>query len=173
MKILKIVGLVIVGIIALALITALFLKKEIDVKREVIINKPKQEVFDYIKYLKNQDNFSVWAKADPTMKKEYTGTDATVGFKSTWDGEKMGKGEQTITSIKEGEQIDYVLHFIKPFEATNLASFSTVSVDSTQTKVVWSFEGKMKYPFNLMQLFYDVGDDLQIGLDNLKGILEK
>jgi len=173
MKILKIIGLTIVGIIALALITALFLKKDIVAKREVIINKPKQEVFDYLKYLKNQDHFSVWAKADTAMKKEYTGTDATVGFKSAWDSEKVGKGEQTIIGIQTGEYIDYSLHFIEPFEATNHARFTTVAVDSSHTKVVWEFDGRMTYPFNLLQLFHDIGDDLQKGLDDLKVILEK
>src|SRR6478609_7954345 len=176
MKILKIVGLVIVGIIALALITAAFAKKDFAVKREVIINKSKQEVFDYIKYLKNQDNYSVWAKMDPTMKKEFKGTDATVGATAFWDGEKMGKGSQTITGIKEGEQIDYSLHFIKPVEAENHASLATTAVDSTHTKVVWAYDGKMAYPMNLMMVFCDfdsmMGKDLQGGLDNLKGVLE-
>jgi hypothetical protein len=31
-------------------------------------NQPKHR-FSYIKYLKNQDNFSVWSKTDPNMKK--------------------------------------------------------------------------------------------------------
>ena len=31
----------------------------------ITINQPKKTVFDYIRMLKNQDNFSVWAKMDP------------------------------------------------------------------------------------------------------------
>ena len=177
MKILKIVGLVIVGIIALVLITAAFTKKDFAVKREVMINKSKQEVFDYIKYIKNQDNFSVWAKMDPEMKKEFKGTDGTVGAVASWDGEKMGQGTQTITAIKEGEQIDYTLHFIKPFEASNHAALTTTAIDSTHTKVVWAYDGKMNYPMNLMMVFCDfdamMGKDLQAGLENLKAIEEK
>src|SRR4051812_10199172 len=114
MKILKIIGIIIVVLIALPFIAALFIKNDFAMKREVIINKPKQEVFNYLKYLKNQDNFSVWAKADPAAKKEFTGTDATVGFKKTWDSEKVGKGEQTIIGIKDGEYIDYSLNFLAP-----------------------------------------------------------
>jgi len=173
MKILKIAGSIILGLIALVLITALFVEKKFAVKREVTINKPNQEVFDYIKYLKNQDNFSIWAKADPAMKKEYKGTDATVGFMSAWESEKVGQGNQTITAIKEGERIDYDLHFIKPFKADNHAYMSTVAVDSTHTNVTWGFEGEMKYPFNIFRLFHDIGDDLQTGLENLKAVLEK
>lgn len=179
MKALKIIGLTIVGIIALTLIVALFVNGKYAVEREVTINKPKQEVFDFVKYLKNQDQFSVWAQIDPNMKKEFRGEDATVGFVSAWDSEnpKAGKGEQKITKIVDGERIDYELHFIEPFESTDYAYLSFASVNDSVTTVKWGFNGKMKYPMNLMMLFMDMeamlAPDLQNGLDNLKGILEK
>jgi hypothetical protein len=179
MKILKVIGLIIVGIIALALITAAFTKKEFAVKREIAIDKSAPEVFNFIKYLKNQDRFSVWALKDPAMKKELKGTDATVGAMASWDSanEEVGKGEQTITAMKEGERIDLELHFIEPFEGHDRAYFSTIALDSLHTNVVWGFDGKMEYPMNLMLLFLDmeglIGKDLQQGLENLKGILEK
>lgn len=179
MKILKIIGLILVGIIVLLLVVALFVNGNYAVEREVTINKSKQEVFDYVKYLKNQDNFSVWAKFDPNMKKEYRGEDATVGFVSAWDSQdpRAGKGEQTITKIAEGERIDYELHFIEPFESTDYAFLSFASVNDSVTNVKWGFNGKMKYPMNLMMLTMDMekmlAPDLQNGLENLKGILEK
>ena len=179
MKILKIIGLILVGIIALLLLVALFVDGNYSVEREVTINKSKQEVFDYVKYLKNQDQFSVWAQIDPNMKKEYRGEDATVGFVSAWDSKdpKAGKGEQKITQIAEGERIDYELHFIEPFESTDYAYLSFASVNDSVTHVKWGFNGKMKYPMNLMMLTMDMekmlAPDLQNGLHNLKGILEK
>jgi hypothetical protein len=96
-------------LIAIPLITALFIKKEYKVDREIIINKPKEVVYDYAKFLKNQDNYSVWMKIDPNVKKEYRGTDASVGFVSAWssDNKDLGKGEQEILGIKDGERIDY------------------------------------------------------------------
>ena len=69
MKILKKILLFIVVIVAIALIAALFISKEMKAEREIVINKPKQQVFDYIKYVKNQDNYSKWNKMDPGMKK--------------------------------------------------------------------------------------------------------
>lgn len=179
MKILKIIGLILVGIIALLLVVALFVDGNYSVEREVTINKSKQEVFDYVKYLKNQDQFSVWAQIDPNMKKEYRGEDATVGFVSAWDSKdpKAGKGEQKIIQIAEGERIDYELHFIEPFESTDYAYLSFASVNDSVTHVKWGFNGKMKYPMNLMMLTMDMekmlAPDLQNGLNNLKGILEK
>lgn len=179
MKIIKILLLSIVGIVALVLIAALFVKKEYAVEREIVINKPKDEVFNYIKYLKNQDNYSVWANMDPNMKKEYKGTDATVGFISAWESEdkNVGKGEQEIIGIKEGERVDYELRFIEPFEAKDHAYMITEKVGENQTKVKWGFDGKMKYPMNLMLVFMDMdkmlGDQLMTGLKNLKSTLEK
>lgn len=179
MKILKKALLVLAILIALPLIVALFLKKEYSVQKEIVINKPKQEVFDYLRFLKNQDNFSKWNTIDPNMKKSYRGTDGTVGFVSHWesDNEEVGWGEQEIIKITEGERIDFELRFLKPFEATEPAFMSTESISENQTNVKWGFSGHMSYPFNLMLLFMDfeqmIGDDLQTGLNKLKTELEK
>ncbi len=179
MKVLKIILLVIVALIIILLIIALFVRKDYAVERTVTINKPKQQVFDYIKYVKNQDNYSKWNKIDPAMKKSYQGTDGTPGFVYSWDSEKKeaGKGEQSIKKVTEGERIDLGLHFIKPFEGLADAYMTTTAVGDNQTKVTWGFNSKMKYPFNAMLLFMNmekmVGDDLQEGLDNLKVLMEK
>ena len=87
MKILKSLIFIILGLIALLLIAGLFIKKEYGVERQVVILKSRTEVFNYIKLLRNQDNFSVWATRDPGMKKEFRGTDGTVGAISAWDSE--------------------------------------------------------------------------------------
>ncbi len=179
MSILKTILLAIAGLIVIVLVIALFVKKEFGAEREVTINKPKQQVFDYIKYLKNQNDYSKWATMDANMKKEFTGTDGTPGFVSAWDSDKkdVGKGEQEIKKVTEGERIDYEIRFIKPFPSTSAAYMTTEAVSANQTKVKWGFSGKMNYPMNLMQLFMNmeksIGNDLQTGLNNLKGILEK
>ncbi len=179
MKVLKKILLVIVVLVVILLIVAAFTKKRYAVEREIVINKPKQEVFDYVKLLKNQDNYSKWAMMDPAMKKTYTGTDGTVGFISAWDSDKkdVGKGEQEIKKITEGERLDFELRFIKPFEATEHAYMLTEEASPASTKVKWGFDGHMNYPMNLMLLCMDfekmIGDDLQTGLNNLKSNLEK
>lgn len=178
MRLLKRIFFVILGIIALGLIMALFVSKEMKASREIVINKPKSEVFDYIKMLKNQNNYSKWSKLDPNMKNEYRGTDGTVGFVSAWAGNSdVGKGEQEITKIVEGERLETELRFIEPFESKANAVMTTTAIDSTHTKVTWSFDSKMIYPMNIMKLFMDmdkaIGDDFSTGLTNLKAVLEK
>lgn len=66
------------------------------------INKPKQQVYDYVKTLRNQTQYSEWVKADPNLNPEIIGTDGTVGAIQRWDskndniGEDVGQGEQEI-----------------------------------------------------------------------------
>ncbi|MBP6432381.1 MAG: SRPBCC family protein [Ferruginibacter sp.] len=178
MKFLKRLLLFILFLVAAALITALFVSKDLNVSKEVVINKPKQDVFNYIKQLKNQNNYAVWNKMDPNMKQTFTGTDATVGFISAWEGNKdVGKGQQTITKITEGERFETELKFIEPWESKANAFMTTTAVNDSTTKVSWGFESKMAYPMNITKLFMDMekmlGDDYQKGLANLKTVLEK
>lgn len=179
MRILKRIGLFVLGLVALVLITALFVKKDMHAEREIVINKPKGEVFQYVKYLKNQNDYSKWGTMDPAMKKEFRGTDGTVGFVSAWDSDNkdVGKGEQEIKAMKEGERIDYELRFIKPFKSTAACYMTTEGAGEAQTKVRWGFNGKMIYPLNVMGLFMNmdkmIGDDFNTGLVNLKDRLEK
>lgn len=178
MAILKKILLGIGFIIAILLIMALFLKKDYAIERSITIQKPVVEVFEYIKLLKNQNNYSKWSTMDKAMTKTYSGTDGTVGFISAWDSknEDVGTGEQEIKKITEGERIDFELRFIKPFEATEAAYMTTTAVAPDQTEVRWGFNGHMAYPTNIWLLFLDfekmIGTDLEIGLQNLKKELE-
>ena len=178
MKLLKRIAIGLAILIAIPLIIALFVKKDYAVEREVVINRSKEEVFTYVKYLKNQDNYSVWATMDPQMKKSYRGTDGTPGFVSAWESDKddVGKGEQEIKAIKEGERLDFELRFLEPFEAKDDAYMITEAVSPTQTKVKWGFTGRMNYPMNFMLLCMDmegmIGGDLEKGLSKLKSNLE-
>ncbi len=173
--ILSIVALLAV-VIALPLIAALFAKKDFEIEREIVIAKPRNEVFDYLRFLKNHDKFSKWANIDPKMKKEYRGTDGTVGFVSAWNSEdqNVGVGEQEIKKITDGERIDYELRFTKPFTSTDPAYVITETVPEKQTKVKWGYIGKMSYPMNLMipTIQAQLARDLDDGLRNLKKLLE-
>jgi hypothetical protein len=176
MKILKRIGLVILGLVVLVLIAALFISKEYNVEKEVIVNRANTDAFNYIKYAKNQDSYNKWIMADPNVNKEFKGTDGTVGFVYAWDGNnKVGKGEQTIENIQEGQRVDFNLHFIKPFEGNANAWISTEAVSENQTKIKWGMHGKSPYPLNFMNLFIPatLGKDLESSLEKLKTILEK
>jgi hypothetical protein len=174
----KIAGISIGIILTFILLAALFVKKEYVVERNILVFKPKQEIFDYVRYLKNQSDFSVWAKIDPEMQMRYRGTDGKVGFVSAWDSpvREAGKGEQEIVKLDEGNRIDYVVRFLKPMKSTDNAYFVFKTMQDSTTMVTWGFTGKINYPMNAMLLFMNmedmVGNDLEQGLYNLKEILE-
>jgi hypothetical protein len=178
MKVIKRILLAILSIVILGLVVALFLPNEYHVEREVTINKPKDSVFNYVKYLKNQDNYSVWNKLDPVMKKTFTGTDGTVGAIAGWESKdkNVGKGEQEIKKIIPGERLEFELRFKIPFESTDMAYMATEAISPTQTKVKWGFDGQSPYPMNLMLAFMNMdemlGEQLETGLQNLKIIQE-
>lgn len=166
---------VVAGIIALLLIIAFVMKKEHYVKCEIIINAPKQKVFDYVRLLKNQDNFNKHAMAGPDRNREFKGTDGTVGFIYAWSGNKdAGVGEKEIINMIEGRKIETEIRFVKPMTVTARMIMETESLSDGQTKVSWSNAGTLKYPINIMipMMQKHVAKDMDVSLATLKGILE-
>lgn len=176
MSILFIILYIIFGFIALVLIIGLFTKKGYAISRTIVINRPIDEVFYYLRHIKNQDYFSKWVMTDPNMKKTFTGTDGTVGFIYAWEGnKKAGMGEQEITSIEENQRLDLEVRFKKPFEATANTPFVTEAITANETRVTWGASSGMKYPMNIFLLIgieKNLEKDIDISLGNLKRILE-
>jgi hypothetical protein len=168
--------LVIVGIIALLLFLALFMKREHYVRRSIIVDIPRQKVFDYLRLLKNQDQFNKHAMVAPDREKEFKGTDGTVGYIYAWKGDKnAGEGEKEIKNIIEGERIEMEIRFVKPMHATASIIMETEGLSDNQTKVYWSNAGTLKYPMNLLvpMLEKHVVKDMDTSLSILKDLLEK
>jgi uncharacterized protein YndB with AHSA1/START domain len=165
------------GLIALLLLAAALMPKTFSITAETIIEKPNAEVFNFVKLIKNQEQYSVWVMADPNIKITYTGTDGTVGFISSWtsDNKNVGVGAQEIKAIKEGERYDVELRFEKPFKATNQAYTTTTSLSANRTKVITVFSGSNPFPMNLMVPMIKgmLLKDMNKNFVNLKAILEK
>ncbi|MDD4992033.1 MAG: SRPBCC family protein [Paludibacter sp.] len=169
---------VIVLFVAAILIAALFAGKEMNIERSVIIEKPLSEVFNYLKFVRNQDNFSVWNMTDPNMNKNYKGTDGEVGYIYSWDSptnKNVGAGEQEVLSIEEGKNIQYEVRFSRPMKNVAKSGFVIDKVSENQTRVLWGFYSPAKFPMNVMKGMMEkmLGKDIEKSLDNLKSVLEK
>jgi uncharacterized membrane protein len=170
---------IIAGIVVVVLALAALAPKAYSVQRSIIINKPRQQIFNYIRYLRNMDHYSKWVMTDPNKRMTYTGTDGTEGFTAAWDSDmkQAGKGEQTIDKIIDGERIDIRVVFIKPFAGIADTYIATQAVTEETTTVKWAFTSKMPFPMNAMLLFVNMekvlGADMEISLNNLKQLLEK
>ena len=166
-----------ITLLLLFVVLAVIAPRHYEVHRSIIINRTLPDVFNYLKHIKNQDQWSPWKKKDPNMKQEFVGTDGQVGFIAKWDGNKeVGLGEQEIINIIENDRVEARLRFFKPWKSESDAVTKVEDLGGGQTKVTWGFLGKNKVPANIFMMLYNVdkhvGKDFEEGLASLKEILE-
>jgi uncharacterized protein YndB with AHSA1/START domain len=175
MKVLRILLYVVLGVIALVLVVAAVMPNRMDLKSEIVINKPVSEVYEFAKILENQKYYSKWVMLDPNVKVTYVGTDGTVGAYSSWEStmDEVGVGQQEIIGMEENKRIDYELRFKVPFEATDSAYTTFEAIDSTHTKVTNGFKSKMAFPLNLMLPMVEkmLQEDLNGNMKRLDSVL--
>jgi len=178
MKFLKKLSVLLLSLVCVVLLIALFVRDDFSVKRSIELNVPSETVYEYVRFLKNQDEFGPWQKLDPKMQHSIEGEDGEVGAISSWNSknEDVGVGEQEIIRLEDGKRVEFELRFKEPFESTASAYFSTEAKAEGKTLVSWSIYGESSWPWNIMYLFMDMdqelGPDLDKGLKNLKKILE-
>ena len=165
------------ALLLLFILLAVIAPKKYEVNRNIVIDRPLPEVFQYLKHIKNQDNWSPWKKKDPNMKQEFVGTDGQVGFIAKWDGNKeVGLGEQEIMNIVENDRVEARLRFFKPWKSESDAVTKVEDLGDGKTKVTWGFAGVNKVPANIFMMMYNVdkhvGKDFEEGLASLKELLE-
>jgi hypothetical protein len=162
--------------IAVVLIAGIFMKKTHYVKREIVIHAPLDTVFNFLKLLKNQEQFNKWAQADPNRNWEFKGTDGTVGFVIAWSGnKKAGEGEKEIMNIVDGKRIETEIRFVKPMKMTAQVIMETEAISENQTKVAFINTGIINYPLNIFIPMAEKNfpKDLDASLLTLKKLLEQ
>ncbi|AWG26548.1 SRPBCC family protein [Flavobacterium kingsejongi] len=177
MRILKKILLVIIAIVLLLLVVALFIPRTYTVTVTETIHEPSDIVFNYVKLIKNQENYSVWVMQDPNIKMEYIGTDGTEGFIARWNSQEdgVGEGEQQITKVT-ADRIEVDLRFKRPFESSQKAATFVQPLPGNRTLITTEFYGSDAYPMNLLSLLIGrkmIRDAQTKNLENLKKILEK
>lgn len=169
---------IVLGIIAILVgVAAYFAPKETHIKRHIVINQPKDVLFQQLVLLKTHEAWMPWGKKDPNMTLSYKGIDGTVGFVSAWAGNKeVGVGEQEITAIIPGERIEYELRFKEPMAGIAKAYLTTRALDENQTEVEWGFDTKNHFPATIFCLVFNMKKILEgefdSGLQNLKSLSE-
>ena len=165
------------GLILLVVLLSLITPVSYEVKRDIMVNRALGEVFQFLKLIKNQNEWSPWKQKDPNMQQSYEGTDGEVGFVSKWKGNKqVGEGEQEITEIIENKSVKTELRFFKPWKSVSNGYLLVEEVSPNQTKVSWGFTGINPRPLNIMTLFMNfekaIAADFDDGLNQLKQHLE-
>ncbi|SNR43420.1 Polyketide cyclase / dehydrase and lipid transport [Maribacter sedimenticola] len=169
---------IILGIVLfIVLVLALIAPKNYHVYRSIELNHPTSKVWEHIKYLEKQTQWSPWSRKDPNMEQKIIGTDGTVGAVSYWNGNKeVGEGEQEITKIVEGKRVEQDLRFLKPYKSESECYMDLIELGPNKSKLTWGFAGQNKFPMSIMMLFMNmdkmVGKDFEQGLQNLKAQLQ-
>lgn len=140
MKSLKIIGIVVLALLAILLVVIVMQPSEAHLEKSIVINAPAASIFPEVSNYKNFNVWSPWLKMDPGVKQTYVGTDATVGSKMNWDGPKTGKGSQWIEAIEENKRVRSGLSF-ESYEGTSYSEF-ILEPTAEGTKVTWTYEGK-------------------------------
>lgn len=175
-KVLKVIGVLLLLIIAFVLIAGIFVSKVYHLERDITINAPRDTVWNNVSSLRAMMKWSPWTDPDPNVQLTYEGEDGAIGSTFHWKGNKdVGSGNQTITSVDKPSSIKSHINFIEPFSGQADAYISLADVGGS-TKATWGLDIKYPYPMNVMQLFVNMDDMMgkqyNTGLSRLKKLSE-
>lgn len=177
MKILKTLGFLLVGLIALTLIIGAFQPTHIEYERSTNIDATKEDIFVKINDLRTFEEWGPWKQEDPTMKMTYADKTEGLGASYSWTSEDSGSGAMTVTESipPTWQKSSLVFNGRKGGDGW----FKLEDGENSSTKATWGMAFDMPYPLNAMALFTNGAMEKKInrmfdaGLANLKTICEK
>ena len=164
------------GAIAVFLLVVATRPATFHVERSITIGAPPANAFAQVNDFHSWSAWSPWEKMDPQMKRTFSGPAAGTGATYAWVGnDDVGDGRMTIEQSDSPSLVSIKLEFIKPFAATNTATFS-FAPSPEGTKVTWAMDGNNNFMAKGFQLFMNmdkmVGADFERGLAGLKKAAE-
>ena len=122
------------------------------VERSVVIGAPPEHIFPLVRDFHLWDKWSPYEHLDPTMKKEFSGSEAGVGARYAWSGNgKAGEGKMEVTEEISPKKLVIALSFTRPMVAQNLTVFEFVPSDGG-TRVSWNMSGNNSLFSKIFQL---------------------
>lgn len=158
------VGVVVLGFVAFVASRP----AEFVIERAAFVNAPPEIVYAKINDFRAWDDWSPWAKMDPSQKNTYAGPATGVGSSHAWAGnDQVGQGRMEILESTPAELVKIQLDFIAPMEAHNLTTF-TFAKEGEGTKVTWRMEGNNGFVGKAFSLAFNM--DKMVGADFEKGL---
>ena len=173
---LVVIVIVLALVIAAVLILAATKPDRFRIERTATLKAPADKIFPLIADFHQWLNWSPWEGRDPQLKRAYSGAERGKGAVYAWDGNKnVGSGRMEILEAIASSKVVIKLDFLTPFEAHNTAEF-TMLPQGGATNVIWVMHGPAPFLSKVMQVFMNmdrmIGKDFEIGLANLKTIIE-
>ena len=170
----------VLGLIVIIIALGFVLPDRVTLEREIVINAPQEEIYALIDNFDAWNAWSPWAKIDPDA--EFSVSGEGVGHRMEWrsDHPEVGNGAQEISAMSPPNSLTTQLEFEGRGFAN--ATFDLLPAGDGATKVVWSFETKMRdgTPLHMqpmatyMGFFMDsfLGPQYEEGLENMKRVAE-
>lgn len=174
-KFLKILGIIVAVIIAYCVIAMLFFDSKCHNEKSIVINAPKEKVWQNVNSMKAMNMWNPWMKMDPNLVLTYKGTSGEVGDSYHWKGnDDVGEGEEEITAIIPLEKVSSKMHFIKPMD-DNATSDVILATENNGTKVTWTIDYEIDTYFKPMKpcMDWQMNKSFSEGLAKLKELSEK
>ncbi|WP_284463259.1 SRPBCC family protein [Chryseobacterium sp.] len=170
---LKIIGIIILLIIVYAVIAILAFSKDYHYEKSVVINAPKEKVWQYVGSLKGYNMWDPFSKEIKNINITYSGEGDKMGDSYHWKGDDS-EGEQSITETVPNEKLVTKLHFIQPFDGNAKGTF-VLTPEGSGTKVTWKIDNELNTMMKVMKPMMDRNMDKMFGqgLDDLKKLSEK
>ena len=176
MRALKTILIILVALGVLVLVLALAGPGAYRVERSTTIVAPSGDVYPHVSHLARMKDWGPWQEMDPEQVQTLTGTDGMVGATWYWEGKVVGKGSQTITELEQDRSVRSDLHFVEPMEYHAKVDLGLEDMGDS-TRVTWVMHGENGFMGRIMGMFMDmdkmIGPDLEVGLANLKSLVER
>lgn len=146
------------------------------IERSAHIEAPAEKIFPLIADFHQWEKWSPWEKADPRLKRSYSGNESGFGAIYRWDGNKdVGQGQMEIVESTAPGKLRIKIDFISPFEGHNTVEF-TLAPDGSGTRVSHAMFGPSPYISKLMGIFFSmdkmIGEKFEEGLISIKALAE-
>ena len=176
MKLVKRIGLVLLGLLVVLAAGSLFISSKLKVERSIEVAAPAAAAFEQVNTLRNWERWSPWHGIDPHMLLTYSGPDGGAGASYNWFSKHpdVGDGAFRILSTEPYKRILAEMDF-----GPNGTASTTYTFDEqpTGTRITWAMETDLgmnpinKY-FGLFFLDTYVGTDFERGLNNIRQLVE-
>lgn len=174
-RVLRWLGIGILGVVVVALVVAFILPRHAVVVRSVEIAAPPAAVFPLVSDLRRFNEWSPWVGLDPKAVYTFTGPTDGVGQTLNWqsDEPRVGNGAMTIAGIEPDSRVDLTIAFA---DAGTAAAFVTLEPVGSGTRASWAFDSDLG--FNPIARYFGVmadgvvGPDYELGLARLKAVAE-
>lgn len=164
-----------IGFAAAVFIIPALLPSTYVVERTTTINQSANTVYSELVNLEGWREWSPWIEKEPTAEQSFDGIPGVVGSSVAWDGEIIGSGKQTLTTLNEPTYLEMDLELYDPNPSRSIAYFK-IDENSLGVEVTWGVKGSLSYPIErVVGLFMEqlIAPDFERGLERLKERLER